>query len=231
MSGTSRDARSGDADAAASFEERVRADERARLARELHDGIGQTLVALSMDAARIASKSEAARPLVEAHADRLRDACAELRATQSRWKAAATAGLASPESFARAVARRTEDAARRGGFAFRVDVDVDDRALDARRALAATRTLETALDNVVRHAGARRVEVEARLRDGRLVVSVEDDGRGFDPSVAEGPTATGLLSMRERTAAHGGAVAVRTKPGHGARIELTFAVAGPEHPR
>lgn len=231
MSDTSRDARSGEADAEATFEERVRADERARLAREIHDGIGQTLVALSMEVARIAPKAEAARPLVEAHADRLRDACAELRATQTRWKAAAASGLPSPESFARMVARCAEDAARRGGFAFRVDVDVDDRALDARRALAATRTLETALDNVVRHAGARRVEVEAHLRDGRLDVSVEDDGRGFDPSVAEGPTSTGLLSMRERTAAHGGTVAVRTKPGHGTRIELTFAVAGPEHPR
>jgi signal transduction histidine kinase len=217
--------------AGASFEQSVRADERARLAREIHDGLGQTLVALSMEAARILPQAEGARPLVEAHWTALREACAELRETQARWKAATASGIAAPESFARVVVHLTEDAARRGAFTFRVEVDVDDRALDAPRALAAARALEAALDNVVRHAGARRVNVEARLRDGRLEVNVDDDGRGFDPSTAEGPTSTGLLSMRERTAAHGGTATVRTSLGGGTRIGLTFPLAAPESSR
>lgn len=223
-----------DDDASPSAEAAVRADERGRLARELHDGIGQSLVVLSMDAARILRHAErgpeTVRPLIDALSSQIDATIALVRTTQTKWKAAAE-GNPTPESFARVAARLGEVAARRGGLALRIDVDVDDLRLDPRCAGVATKALASALDNVVRHAGAKRVEVHATLDHAGLVVAVEDDGRGFDPDSAEISTSTGLLSMRERTAAHGGGLRVERRAGGGTRVVLSFPACAPEGSR
>lgn len=209
----------------AAFEARIRADERGRLARELHDTIGQAFVVLSMDAARLLRQTdrdgETVRPLVEALSTRLAATIALVRTTQSAWRASSD-GEMPPESFARAVVECVEEAARRGGLAFRVEISVDAGALEPASGRAGRKALVAALDNVVRHAQASRVEVAARLDPHGLSLSIEDDGIGFDPTKAEKPTSTGLLSMRERAAAHGGTLVVDRPRGRGTRVRLTF---------
>ena len=181
-----------------------------------------------MDAERLLRHAdrgaESVQPLAEALSSQIRSTIALVRATQSAWRASAE-GASPPESFARMVAQRTETAARAGHLASRIDVDVDDRRLDPARARAAAKALAAALDNVVRHARATRVDVHATLGPAGLVVAVEDDGRGFDPKTAETPTSTGLLSMRERTAAHDGTATVEPRRGGGSRVVLTFPAA------
>ncbi len=81
-----------------------------------------------------------------------------------------------------------------------------------------------ALNNAARHAGASRVQVEVALEDGRLRLRVEDDGRGFDPATAS--DGHGLESMRERAAALGGELEVRSAPEGGTRVELRAALRG-----
>ena len=215
-------------DSLADTEAAVRADERALRARELHDTIGQSLVALSFDAARLLRHADSGgamvRPLVEVLAAQIDAAIALVRAKQSAWLAAVD-GRAPVESFARAVAGRTEEAARRGGLGFHIDVDVDDRRLDGVAARAAGRALGAALDNVVRHAQASRVVVRATLDASGLTLVVDDDGRGFRPESAETATSTGLLSMRERTAAYRGVATVEGRPEGGTRVRLTFPAA------
>lgn len=215
-------------DDSSSDEVRIRADERSRLSRELHDTVGQAFVALSMDAERLVRHAErgteTVRPLAGALAKQIQATIALVRTTQSAWRASSE-GVSPAEGFARMVAQRTEAAARAGQLAYRIDVEVDDRHLDPARARAASRALASALDNVVRHAHASRIEVRATLGPPGLVVVVEDDGRGFDPKTAETPTSTGLLSMRARTAAHRGAVTVEPRPGGGSRVVLTFPAA------
>lgn len=210
------------------LEAAIRADERALRARELHDTIGQSLVALSFDAARLVRHADSGgtmvRSLAEALASQVEAAIALVRAKQSAWLAAA-AGTTPAESFARAVAARTEDAARRGGLSFQVDVDVDDRRLAPGASQAAVRALAAALDNVVRHARATRVVVRATLDASGLTVVIDDDGRGFRPGSPESSTSTGLLSMRERTAAYRGGVAMQGRPEGGTRVRLTLPAA------
>jgi two-component system sensor histidine kinase UhpB len=84
--------------------------------------------------------------------------------------------------------------------------------------------VQEALANIARHAGASRVRVHGRLRDGRLEVEVDDDGIGFDEVQArERAMATGhlgLRSMAERLEAAGGELTIDAAPGHGARVRL-----------
>ena len=209
-------------------EARIRADERGKLSRELHDTVGQAFVVLSMDAERLVRHadrgSETVRPLAEALASQLQSTIGLVRTTQSSWRASSE-GASPPESFARMVAQHVEAATRAGRLSPSIEVAVDDRQLDPARARAAAKALSAALDNVVRHARAARVHVRATLGPRGLVVAVEDDGIGFDPKTAETPTSTGLLSMRARTAAHGGEVTVERRREGGTRVVLTFPAA------
>jgi signal transduction histidine kinase len=96
------------------------------------------------------------------------------------------------------------------GIAWRCDVAPDVEALDLApdRATAIFRIAQEALTNVVRHAGARHVDIRARRDDDALVMEVRDDGRGIEPVPPDAWRSSGLLGMRERARHHGGHVAV-----------------------
>jgi signal transduction histidine kinase len=82
-----------------------------------------------------------------------------------------------------------------------------------------------ALNNVVKHAHPQRVRVELKAPDGRVRLTVADDGRGFDPSAVS--AGVGLRSMRERTERHGGAFAVESAPGAGTRVVVEIPASPP----
>ncbi len=82
------------------------------------------------------------------------------------------------------------------------------------------RTIQEALTNALRHAGARRIEVRIEIRDGGIYASVEDDGAGFDNRAANHERSIGLLCMRERVLRVGGEWALVSRPGNGTRIAV-----------
>ena len=83
--------------------------------------------------------------------------------------------------------------------------------------------MQEGLSNVARHAGASTVRVRAALEAGRALVSVADDGDGYDPSAT--PSGLGLTGMRERAVLAGGDVRVDAHPGAGTLIELRLGTA------
>jgi signal transduction histidine kinase len=85
--------------------------------------------------------------------------------------------------------------------------------------------VQEALTNVRRHADATVVRVRARMDDGRLVMEVRDNGRGFDPG-SVGDTAYGLAGMRERAAIIGGEIEIESAPGKGTCVRLGVPIAG-----
>ncbi len=188
-------------------------EERARVARELHDGVAQELAHVLAHARRL----EAHRPGAESQ--RLLGA-AERALHESR---AAISTLRAPldEPLSEALHRVAGELGRRLGLDVRVDADpAVELEPEARRAVL--RIVGEALSNAARHGGARSAAIE--LRDGaapRLTIS--DDGRGFDPDPGRIPKGCfGLVSMRERAAALGGRLAVRSTPGAGTEIEVTL---------
>ena len=83
------------------------------------------------------------------------------------------------------------------------------------------RIAQEAVHNALRHADAKRIEVGLDARNGRLVLTVSDDGAGFDPAApALRARRLGLTSMEERARALGGALTIDSRPGEGTRVRL-----------
>ena len=85
-------------------------------------------------------------------------------------------------------------------------------------------------DSVLRHAGAHSVHVSLRADGGQLILSVADDGRGFDPAAVCAGEHFGLVGMRERVAALHGALDIDSAPGEGARITVHLPLPATESP-
>lgn len=195
-------------------------DERARLAHELHDAVSQKLFSLRLTA-------QAATTLLDRDLDRARG---ELR------QVAALAAEAAEELRAAVIELRPAALDEDGlGATLRAQVQVLDRAHPARvayacrdtRALPAPqeaallRVAQEALHNALRHASPRSVDVLLHRRGGATVLRVSDDGTGFDPeAVRTAGRHLGLVSMRDRAAAVGGTLTVRSAPGEGTVIEM-----------
>jgi signal transduction histidine kinase len=90
---------------------------------------------------------------------------------------------------------------------------------------ACFRIVQEAMTNAVRHAGARRLAVALRVEDGALVLSVRDDGQGFDPVAAARRESAGLSGMEERAQLAGGRLEMNTAPGRGTEVRARFPLA------
>jgi signal transduction histidine kinase len=185
-------------------------EERRRLERDLHDGAQQRLVALGMALRRVQRRvdgdPEAARALDEA-VDGVVEAVRDLREIARGLR---------PGMLDDGLGPALADLARRTPLA--VDVEAPDGRAPPEIETAAYYVVSEALANAVKHAGATRVSVSARRRDGRLVVRVQDDGRG---GAAPEPSG-GLAGLADRIAAHGGRMELESAPGEGTRLEVVL---------
>lgn len=202
-------------------------DERMRMARDLHDTIGHALSVASLHAGVAAESTDAAS--TTAALDEVRAATSEaLRELRRTVKVLRADRLQEPEPVAGLASAEALFAAARGA-GLEVDAEVTDEPLPAAVDTAAYRIVQESLTNVLRHAGASRVTVSARVDEGSLVLQVTDDGR---ERAAGGGGGAGIRGMRERAELLGGSLTA----GHAAtgfvvdaRIPVdTAAAAGEE---
>jgi signal transduction histidine kinase len=195
--------------------------ERRRWARELHDETLQSLAALrlGLSAARRAKDDPAAIDALLADAvGRLDGEIATLRGLITELRPAALDELGLPAAIA-ALAER----AGRMGLEVDVDVPEDERLGDAETAIAIYRIVQEALSNARKHGEATRAVATVARADGEVVITVRDDGHGFDPTAAT--SGFGLMGMRERAELLGGTLRVTSAPGEGTTI--VAALPGP----
>ncbi len=186
--------------------------ERSRIARELHDEVGQTLTAVALRAERAAGErslqGEALSEIAETVLRSLEDV--QRIGRELRPEALDDLGLVS------ALSALCSRVGRQGGLRVRRDLDWHPPALSAERELVIYRVAQEALTNALRHAQCREVVVALRKDDGVVVLVVRDDGRGL-PEVRSG---TGLSGMRERALLVGAELSVRSAAGKGTEIVL-----------
>lgn len=196
--------------------------ERARIAQELHDGVGQSLTAVLLDAGRLSDGGVVGTADVVRIRDTTRAALEEVRsvARQLRPHVLEDLGLRS------ALTGLTQDLFSRGPThaVRRIEADLD--GLDEGVEVVVFRVAQEALTNVARHAGAETVEVELSRADGVLVLEIRDDGRGLPP----GARGTGLRGMAERAALVGGTVRLRALPERGTSVRLVIPDPSPITP-
>jgi signal transduction histidine kinase len=207
---------------------RVQEDERRRLARELHDGIGQNLTALKHQLEGLAPAADAEAQARLAAAISLCTDTLEDTRRMSRLLRPQILDDLGLEAALRWLARTVAEAAQ-----LDVNVDVADLpdVLEGEIATLLFRIAQEALANVARHAQAQHARVHVRVREGRIELSVSDDGRGFEPEAAlaagrEGKS-SGLAGMRERVALFGGRFELRALPGSGTIVRANVPVAAP----
>ena len=197
----------------------VREQEKSRIARELHDELGQALTALKIDVVWMkqnlsAPKSELAGKLTEMQG-LVDGTVAATRRISSDLRPLILDDLglaAAAEWLVQNFTRRTGVACE---LAIAPDVDIGEP-----HATSVFRVLQETLTNIARHAEATQVEVNLGREDGRLVLHVQDNGRGFDAAAPRKQGSFGLMGIRERAALLGGEVTIQSAPGKGTLVEL-----------
>ncbi len=192
---------------------RAVAEERARVAREIHDGLAQYLFAVSTHASML----EAGAPL-EQTLPKLKEAAAAAQ-QEARFAVLALSSASGTAPFDAALRRYVEFLTADG--VLEVDVEIDPRILLAPdEQIEVFRIVQEGLANVRKHAGAQRAEVWIGQRLGRRIVTVSDDGVGFDG--AEAAAGQGLKNMRLRAKTIDGGFNLRSRPGRGTALEVVL---------
>jgi signal transduction histidine kinase len=192
------------------------------LSRELHDQVGQNLTILGVNLNLLKSLITDEQP--ELVKSRIRDSVAMVKHT-TRIIRNVMGDLRSPVlddyGLVAAIEHYVRQYAERTGIAVNVKGEMDGPRIDPAQENGLLRIVQEALTNVVKHAGATEVIVSVRHIDGRLRLSIEDNGSGFDPERIAGTDGTrgwGMATMRERALAVGGTFHVRSLPGLGTHI-------------
>lgn len=183
---------------------RSQEDERARVARELHDGVTQSLVSVKFLAESAAA--QAPMPALDAVVTRLREILGEVRLIAHDLRPPLLDDL----GLARALEQFGREWQERSGVQLRTEL-AEPPPLPEAVATALFRFAQEALGNVERHAGAERARLSLQLDGAGLLLAVEDEGRGFDAgATAQG---LGLMHLRERIEMLGGQFQLESRPG------------------
>ena len=213
--------------------EATRREERARLARDLHDTIGQSLasIAIQLEAAEDlpAEAADEVRSIITTVRQQARESLEEARRTiwEPRPAALANADLAS-------ALRNEADRLDRAGTTVSVTVvGAAPTSLPERIEITLFRVAQEAMNNIAKHAGAKAAQIQLEYQPSTVRLRVSDDGAGFDPA-ALSETLTGggfgLTSMQERARLLGGRVDVRSQVGLGTEVSVVLPVRADDGP-
>jgi PAS domain S-box-containing protein len=206
----------------------TREHEQSRIARELHDELGQSLTALKMLAVSLRGSVATDDAAALQRLDRMEEVLDRTVAATRRIAADLRPLMLEDLGLIAAIEWLTEEFSQRHGIECTLSVDDPDLALEGAHASAVFRIVQEALTNVARHAHARHVDVIITRDDSAVIVRVRDNGRGFATDAPRSPVSRGLLGMRERAYLLGGWIAIESAPGYGTAVEIRLPLAATE---
>ena len=197
-------------------------EERRTISRELHDEVGQSLSALLMEAGNAAARVPHDSVEIRRHVDSIKKLAEASVNVIRNMTLLLRPSMLDDFGLVPALEWQAREVSKRTGL--RVQVSADDGAGDLPDAhkTCIYRVVQEALHNCARHAQARSVKVVVEQELQKIVLSVEDDGRGFDASRVRG---LGLVGMAERVTHLGGSFAVRSQPGGGTKVAVELPLA------
>ncbi|MBK4737557.1 sensor histidine kinase [Noviherbaspirillum pedocola] len=212
----------------AEHQEVVREEERKRIAQEIHDDLGQQLLALRIDLS-ILQASQAGNPALVSQLDGMQTTIGNLvhsvRAIINDLRPAVLdLGLHAAAEW------QLNDFTQKTGIDSRLLANFPDIDLPDSHATALFRVLQESLTNVSRHSGASRVEVRLKLEDGKLLMRIADNGLGMSTD-AHKPGSFGLRGMRERIMSLGGELDISSAPEEGVTVSVQVPLAGTDAQR
>jgi PAS domain S-box-containing protein len=204
--------------------ENVREEERKKIAREVHDELGQALTVLRMDVSLLRLNFGGQSPQLMERIVSMKEVVDRTihivrHVTSALRPAALDLGLTAALEWLVEDVRRHADI----DCALRTNDDYE-VVLDDGQATALFRIAQESLTNVLKHAGASAVEIALDVEDGQIRLEVFDNGAGFSPAAARRVGAFGLMGMRERALMLGGDVEIRSAPGEGASVRVRLPI-------
>jgi len=202
----------------------VREEERAHIAREIHDELGQVLTGLKMEVSWLAKRLKE-----QALIEKTDSMCKMIDSTVQTVRKIAT-GLR-PEmlddmGLVAAVGWQAKEFQKRTGIRCRAKLPPEGTKLDIDVSTTMFRIFQEILTNVARHSRATRVDIELAAGEGRVRLEVADNGVGIAESDLHGKKSLGLLGMHERALLFGGSVGIRGADGQGTRVTVTIPIPG-----
>jgi signal transduction histidine kinase len=210
-----------------SYLQYVREEERTRIAREVHDELGQALTGLKLDMSWLATKVARSAPPVQEKVKTMVDHIDETIQTVRRIATELRPGILDSLGLVAALEWQANEFQTRSGIPCHVDSSVDDSQLDQQITTVFFRIYQEALTNIIRHAKATRVDVLLAEENGALVLSVKDNGRGISEEEIANTRSIGLVGMRERAMLIGGEIQLRGAPGKGTTMTLRLPLSRP----
>ena len=209
----------------------VREEERTRIAREVHDELGQALTSCKLDLSWIAGRlPKEQKSLLE----KTRALISHIDSTIQTVRRISTElrpGVLDHLGLAAALEWQANEFQNRTGIKCDVRANVSEPLADPNLATTFFRIFQETLTNVIRHAGATQVMVDLKELDGRIILEVKDNGRGIERAEISNTKSMGLLGMKERAALLGGIFKIgrltRTK---GTRVSVSIPMQNPQRP-
>jgi len=202
----------------------AREQEKTRIARELHDELGQSLTALKMDLRSL--QQTASAPDAAARLAGMQQIVDEMQASARRIAADLRPLTLDDLGLVAAAQWLVENFGKHHGVACELEIDPPEFELADPQATAVFRILQESLTNVARHSGASRARIALTHGERHVRLRVSDDGKGFDPSAARRPNAFGVLGLRERAHLVSGEITIDSAPGRGTTIEVVIPLGG-----
>jgi PAS domain S-box-containing protein len=205
----------------------AREQEKSRIARELHDELGQALTALKIDVGWLHEHAQVPDPEVARKLAAMQDLLDDTVAATRRISSDLRPLMLDDLGLTAACEWLVQNFTTRTGIPCELALGTGVLDLPDPYATAVFRALQESLTNVAKHAQADRVEVTLERGADEIVLTVQDDGRGFDPAAPRDPASYGLLGLRERAHLAAGEIAIDSAPGRGTRIELRIPASLP----
>jgi signal transduction histidine kinase/PAS domain-containing protein len=196
----------------------MREAERGRVAREIHEQLGQELTGLKMDVSWVRTHLHADRPTMAARVTSMARLIERCIKSVRRMAADLRPGILDDLGLLPALEWQCQEFMARTGLTCSFESDVEHLDFSGDAATAVFRLFQEALENVRRHAEATRVDVRLAQEGGELVLTVRDDGRGGADGQASQAASVGLMDIRERVLQLGGALSVADEAGRGTEL-------------
>lgn len=209
--------------------ESIRDEERERIAREIHDELGQYLAILRIEIALLGTKYGGDNAALQADVESIKEQ-ADLLISSVRDISKRLSPTITSHGLIPALEWLLDIFCRSSGLICLLNPpEIHALQLPVELTGELFRIAQGALNNVVSHAQARSVEITLKGSKTELLMVIQDDGKGFDPRSRDINKAFGLMSMRARAMRWGGDIQINSSPGNGARIEVRIPLGLEDH--
>jgi signal transduction histidine kinase len=198
----------------------VREEERTRIAREVHDELGQALTGLKLDMSWLLTKVGKNRTPVTEKVKTMVEHIDETIQTVRRIATELRPGILDSLGLVAAIEWQANEFQSRTKVPCHVETNVADQTWDQDFSTVFFRIFQETLTNIIRHAKATRVDVRLAEEEGKLVLTVKDNGRGITEEDIANTRSIGLVGMRERAGLIGGELTIQGAPGQGTTVTL-----------